>query len=51
MAHFLVGPNPQQIEHMEPTLFVLDTQTTSDENDCQARHEDESQGPVVPHLL
>jgi hypothetical protein len=44
-------PEPKKIEHMEPNLFALDAQTTSDENGCQARHKDESQDAVVPHLL
>jgi hypothetical protein len=32
-------PEPTQIEHMDAILCVLDAQTTSDENSCQARHE------------
>jgi hypothetical protein len=45
------SPEPTQIEHMEPILFVPDAQTTSNENGCQARHKEKSQDAVVPHLL
>jgi hypothetical protein len=44
-------PEPTQIEHIEPILFVLDAQTTSNENGCQASHEEVSKDAVVPHLL
>jgi hypothetical protein len=44
-------PEPTQIEHMEVILFVLDAQTTCDENSCQARHAEESQAAVMPNLF
>jgi len=48
----LSGPSETtKIKHMEPILFVLDAQNTSDKNGCQTRHEEESKDTVVPHLL